>query len=150
MKIIVEENIIEEDYCQVEKSFYIRNDDNVTLIVKLAASDIEITFLNNTIELLPFEKKIINVSIIVKEGIETGKIFVKAYNKTDYDSNLGINIQTSMVITVVTKGLIDIVDESEKSSNYTYFYTYIFIAIIFIIIIFILYIKYIKRRSKNN
>jgi hypothetical protein len=145
MKIIAEEKIIEGEYSQVEKFFTIRNDDNVTLIVEFFASDINITFLNDTIELLPFEKKNISVIIHIQKGIKTGKIFVKAFDKIDDDSNSGINIQTSMVITVTTNGLIDIVDKSDESFNYINIYILI---LMFVLIAIVLYIYKNKKKEK--
>jgi hypothetical protein len=133
----------ESGICLVEKNIIFVNNDNETAIVDLSYNSINVIFENETFYLKPYEKKIINPIIVVKEGENFGQILVQTYNYTNSLNSTGVNIIPTMVISVKSIGF----PINENKSLNIDIYMIMLMIICFAIILSIFYI--IKRKNKN-
>lgn len=142
MNILAEANVTEGGFCQVNKTITLRNDANKSAIVNISSSNINVIFENNTIVLLPYEKKTIHPIVIVEQGKKTGKISIKSYEIDESGQTTGLGVSTTLSIKVTSIGTLVNTSSSENNSEYKidilYYYVFVVIIIVILIIAFIL------------
>ena len=152
MKILAKGNVTENASIYVEKSIYLKNDDNQSATVILEVENNTVKFENDTIELKPFEERYVKTNILVRNGRYMDSIIVKSSPTLKANQSSGSQVMTSMVISVTSIGSSsntsilnnkDIDNNISSDSNFSL----IIIPISFMIILVILVIYWRKQKS---
>lgn len=104
MKMLAEGEMTQNGTIEIRKNISLRNDENCTYIITLQAIGINVSFEKQTIELLPYEKRIIQPIILVELGNHTGSIIINTQKKDKTSNQTGSSVISNIAITVTTRG----------------------------------------------
>ena len=159
MKILAEGYVTDHNPVYTEKNINLINDGNQTYIVTFQWTGISVLLENETIELQPFEKRIIKPNILIEKGNHTGTITVKANIKNSSKNHTGVQVISLSSIRVITRGYenttlifqtINSDVNQQKNKEYFYLPALIGIGIIIILIIYVLSKKKKKKKINNK
>jgi len=158
LKIHASANVTTNESVFINKSIYLKNDENQSVIVYFEVTNNTVIFEHNSTILEPFEETFVYPLIQVSEGINSDSIIVKSSQQDSSINGSGAHVTTSMVIKVSSIGtLVNTNNKNENktnkisgnnsmlvSNNYL-----IFISLI-LIISFTIYIMYIRTFKNKN
>lgn len=143
MNIHASTNVTGNESVLIEKSIYLKNDENRSVKVDFEVTNNSVIFENDEIILDAYEETFIHPSIEVRKGSHTDSIIVKS-SKIDTKINESTStVTTSMVIRVTSYGNL-IQDEDEKieeNNNFDINSIYFLIIFFFIITILLFFLK---------
>lgn len=133
----------------IERTIYLKNDDNTSAIVTFDVLNNSVIFDNNTIILGPFEELYIHPMVIVREGFHTDSIIVSSspFNSSTLKNQTGSQVTTSMLIRVTSEGILSNNETNIQKDNTTENSNiYLFLILCIIIIGFVVYKILIKKK----
>lgn len=157
LKIHASANVTTNESVFINKSIFLKNDENQSVIVYFEVTNYTVIFEHNSTILEPFEETFVYPLIQVSEGINSDSIIVKSSQQDSSINGSGAHVTTSMVIKVSSIGTL--VNTNNKNENKTNKISgnnsilasnnYLIFIPIILFIIFTIYIMFI-RRLKNK